>query len=46
MLAKANFKLEFTFQNSLADTEVFEHTSVLFPENVSSKAQVLTESEH
>lgn len=42
----SNFKPEFTFQNSLADTETFEYTSVLFPENVFSKAQVLTESEH
>lgn len=42
----SNFKLEFTFQNSLADTEAFEYTSILFPEKVFSKAQVLTESEH
>lgn len=39
----SNFQLEFTFQNSLAD---IEYTSVLFPENIFSKAQVLTESEH
>lgn len=42
----SNFKLEFTFQNSLTETEAFEYTSVLFPENVFSKAQVLTEREH
>lgn len=42
----SNFKLEFTLENSLADTEPFEYTSVLFPENVFRKAQVLTESEH
>lgn len=42
----SNFKPEFTLENSLADTEAFEYTSVLFPENVFRKAQVLTESEH
>lgn len=42
----SNFKLEFTFQNSLAETEAFEYRSVLFPENIFSKAQVLTEREH
>lgn len=42
----SNLKIEFAFQNSLADTEAFEYASAIFPENIFSKAQVLTENDH